>query len=332
MKNIRKILAVALISVLAVSSVGCNMISKTESGIKKSPVAKFDNMTITKAQLDERMVSVVDQFKQQYGDKFMDNSQYKDQFVQQQKDMLDNMITEKILLKKADELKVAPKDDAAKKALTDAKMEELKKAYTEDAVKKSGFTQGYTDPKLISYATDIAIMDKVYAEMIKGVTVDDKAVQDYYNSNPLEFTEKPNTIHLAHILVATEDEAKKVKERLNKGEAFDKVAKEVSTDTASKDKGGDLDTVPYLNSGFDVNFMAAATALNEGTISEPVKTQFGYHIIKVIKKDTYPVKKFDAVKDDIKNQLLAAAQNKKYTDTLQQWKTDAKIQFLYNNL
>lgn len=332
MKNVRKILAVALISVLAVSSVGCNMISKTESGIKKSPVAKFDNQTITKAQLDERMVSLVNQFKQQYGDKFMDNSQYKDQFVQQEKTMIDNMITEKILLKKADELKVAPKDAAEKKKLTDAKMEELKKAYTEDQVKQSGFTQGYTDPKLISYASDIAIMDKVYAEMIKGVTVDDKAVQDYYNANPLEYTEKPNTIHVAHILVATEDAAKAVKARLDKGEAFDKVAKEVSTDTGSKDNGGDLGSVPYLNSGLDADFMTAATALNEGAVSGPVKTQFGFHIIKVIKKETYPVKKFDTVKDDIKKQLLADAQNKKYTDTLQQWRTDAKIQYFDNNL
>jgi foldase protein PrsA len=331
-KNVRKVLAAALISVLAVSSVGCNMISKTESGIQKSPVAKFDNQTITKAQLDERMLSVVDQFKQQYGDNFMTNSTYKDQFVQQEKTMLDNMITEKILLKKADELKVAPKDDAEKKALTDSKMAELKKAYTEDAVKKSGFTQGYTDPKLIAYATDIAIMDKVYAEMIKGVTVEDKAIQDYYNANPLEFTEKPNQIHLAHILVATEADAKKVKDRLNKGEAFDKVAKEVSTDTASKDNGGDLGTVPYLNSGLDVDFMTAATALKEGTISEPVKTQFGYHIIKVIKKETYAVKKFDAVKEDIKKQLLVDAQNKKYADTLKQWTTDAKVKYYDTNL
>lgn len=332
MKNVRKVLAAAIISVLAISSVGCNMISKTEAGIQKSPVAKFDNMTITKAQLDERMVSVVAQFKQQYGDKFMENSQYKDQFVQQEQAMLDNMITEKILLKKADELKVAPKDAAEKKTLTDAKLDELKKAYTEDQVKQSGFSQGYSDPKLISYATDIAIMDKVYAEIIKGVTVDDKAVQDYYNANPLQFTEKPNQIHLAHILVATEDEAKKVKGRLDKGEAFDKVAKEVSTDTGSKDKGGDLGTVPYLNSGFDVDFMAAATGLNEGAISTPVKTQFGYHIIKVIKKETYPVKKLDAVKDDIKKQLLSDAQNKKYTDTIQKWKTDAKIKYYNENL
>lgn len=331
MKNIRKILATALISVIAVSSVGCNMITKTEAGIKKSPVAKFSNQTITKGDLDDRMTSVLAQFKSQYGDNFMTNSTYKDQYVQQEQTMLDNMITEKILLQKATELKVAPKDDAEKKTLTDTKMAELKKSYTEDAIKQSGFT-GYTDPKLISYALDIAIMDKVYAEMIKGVTVDDKAVQDYYNANPLQFTEKPNQIHVAHISVATEADATKVKDRLNKGEAFATVAKDVSTDTATKDNGGDLGTIPYLNSTQDVAFMTAATSLNEGTISGPVKTQTGYDIIKVIKKETYPVKKFDAVKADIKNQLLSEAQSKKYTDTLQQWKTDANIKLYDNNL
>ncbi|MFL0269552.1 peptidylprolyl isomerase [Candidatus Clostridium radicumherbarum] len=331
MKNIRKAVAAALIGVIAVASVGCNMVTKTESGIKKSPVAKFNNVTITKGDLDERMVSVLAQFKSQYGDNFLSNSTYKDQYVQQEKTMLDNMIIEKILLQKANDLKVAPKDDAEKKTLTDNKMAELKKNYTEDQIKQSGFT-GYTDPKLISYAGDIAIMDKVYAAITKDVTVDDKAVSDYYAANPLQFTEKPDQIHVAHILVATEDAAKKVKDRLDKGEDFAKVAKEVSTDTGSKDNGGDLGTVPYLNSGLDTDFMTAATALKDGAISGPVKTQFGYHIIKCIKNETYPVKKLDAVKDDIKKQLLADAQSKKYSDTITQWKTDAKITYYDNNL
>lgn len=331
MKNIRKAVAAALIGVIAVASVGCNMVTKTESGIKKSPVAKFNNVTITKGDLDERMVSVLAQFKSQYGDNFLSNSTYKDQYVQQEKTMLDNMIIEKILLQKANDLKVAPKDDAEKKTLTDNKMAELKKNYTEDQIKQSGFT-GYTDPKLISYAGDIAVMDKVYAAITKDVTVDDKAVSDYYAANPLQFTEKPDQIHVAHILVATEDAAKKVKDRLDKGEDFAKVAKEVSTDTGSKDNGGDLGTVPYLNSGLDTDFMTAATALKDGAISGPVKTQFGYHIIKCIKNETYPEKKLDAVKDDIKKQLLADAQSKKYSDTITQWKTDAKITYYDNNL
>lgn len=332
MKNIRKAVAAALIGVIAMSSVGCNMITKTESGIKKSPVAKFNNVTITKGDLDERMSSVLAQFKSQYGDNFLSNSTYKDQYVQQEQSMLDNMIIEKILLQKANDLKVAPKDDAEKKTLTDNKMAELKKTYTEDQVKQSGFTGGYTDPKLLSYAADIAIMDKVYAEIIKGVTVDDKAINDYYTANPLQFTEKPDQIHVAHILVATEAEAKSVKDRLDKGEAFAAVAKAVSTDTATKDNGGDLGTVPYLNSGLDTDFMTAATALKEGAISGPVKTQFGYHIIKCIKKETYPVKKLDAVKDEIKKQLLAQAQSKKYSDTIAQWQTDAKVKKYENNL
>ncbi|MFL0248000.1 peptidylprolyl isomerase [Candidatus Clostridium stratigraminis] len=331
MKNIRKAVAAALIGVIAVASAGCSMVTKTESGIKKSPVAKFNNVTITKGDLDERMVSVLAQFKSQYGDNFLSNSSYKDEYVQQEKTMLDNMIIEKLLLQKANDLKVAPKDDAEKKTLTDNKMAELKKTYTEDQIKQSGFT-GYTDPKLISYAGDIAVMDKVYAAITKDVTVDDKAISDYYAANPLQFTEKPDQIHVAHILVATEAEAKSVKDRLNKGESFAAVAKAVSTDTGSKDNGGDLGTVPYLNSGLDTDFMTAATALKDGAISGPVKTQFGYHIIKCIKNETYPVKKLDAVKDDIKKQLLSDAQSKKYSDTITQWKTDAKITYYDNNL
>lgn len=338
MRNIRRIVAAALISIFAISTAGCSMVSKTESGLKKSPVAKFNKSglfyknTITRAQLDERLVGLKDQFKQQYGDNFMNNADAKQQYIDQEKRMIDNMITEKLLLNKAEELKLVPSDEAGKKELADKKLEELKKMYTEDIVKQSGFTGGYADQKFIDYARDLAIMDKAYEDMIKDVKVEDKEAQDYYNSNQMQFTEKPNQIHVAHILLNTEDEAKKVKERLDKGEDFAKVAKEVSIEPAAKESGGDLGTVPYVDSGFDQVFMTAAIALKEGTLSNPVNTQFGWHIIKAIKKEEYPVKKFDDVKEGIKKGLLQQDQQKKYTDTMTKWKEDAKIKYYEKNL
>ena len=167
-------------------------------------------------------------------------------------------------------------------------------------------------------------MKNVSDNVTKDIKVDDKAIQDYYNKNKYQFTEKPNKIKLAHILVKTEEEAKKVKERLDNKEDFASIAKELSQDPGSKDKGGEYE-VNYVDSGFDQTFMDAAIAQKEGTISAPVKTQFGYHIIKTIKKEENPIKKFDTVKAQIKQQLEDQQKNKAMTQKVDEWKKAAKI-------
>lgn len=90
-------------------------------------------------------------------------------------------------------------------------------------------------------------------------------------------------IHAAHILVATEAEAIKVRERVTTGgEDFNTVAKEVSTEPAAKESGGDLG---FFGPGQMVApFETAAFALKDGEISQPVQTDFGWHIIKVIER------------------------------------------------
>jgi peptidyl-prolyl cis-trans isomerase C len=84
-------------------------------------------------------------------------------------------------------------------------------------------------------------------------------------------------IHCAHILVKTETEAKNIKARLEKGEKFSAIAKNVSLCPSGK-KGGDLGT--FGRGKMVKEFDKAAFTLEKGQISEPVKTQFGYHIIK----------------------------------------------------
>ncbi len=87
----------------------------------------------------------------------------------------------------------------------------------------------------------------------------------------------PNRVHCAHILVRTEKEAKDVLERLNKGEKFANIAKEVSQ-CPSRKRGGDLG---FFGRGKMVKeFETAAFNLHKGQTSSAVKTKFGYHIIK----------------------------------------------------
>jgi foldase protein PrsA len=336
-KNIRKIVAAALVSVFVVGASGCGMISKTEAGIKKSPVAKFDSTTITKGQLDEKMAPLIEQLKAQYGDKYMDNAEAKDLYTQYQKQYLDNMILEKIILKKADEKKITVDE----KAITD-ETEKLKAAYTEDQVKQMGYKDGYNDAQFKADIKNSLTSNKLFEESTKEVTVDDAKVEEYFNTNKLQYTEKPNTIQISHILTEKEEDAKKAKERLDKGEDFVKVAKEMSTDTVANEKGGDLGVLTYdAQAGafvsedggqLDQTFMTAALALKEGQVSAPVNTQFGWHVIKTTKKVENPVKRFQDVKEEIKTGLLGSAKQTKMSELVEQWKTDAKIKYYEDNL
>ncbi|MCW4010978.1 MAG: peptidylprolyl isomerase [Candidatus Bathyarchaeota archaeon] len=87
----------------------------------------------------------------------------------------------------------------------------------------------------------------------------------------------PDKVRCAHILVKTQTEAKAVQDRLAKGEAFTAIAKQVSLCPSGK-KGGDLGK--FGRGQMVKEFETAAFKLQKGEVSEPVKTQFGYHIIK----------------------------------------------------
>ncbi|MBW7921605.1 MAG: peptidylprolyl isomerase [Rubellimicrobium sp.] len=108
-----------------------------------------------------------------------------------------------------------------------------------------------------------------------------------------------------HILVATEDEAKAVIERLNAGEDFADLARELSTDTGSGANGGDLG---WFVPGMMVEpFANAVEAMEPGTISDPVQSQFGWHVIKLNDTRRQAPPPLDAVRAQIEGDLQQAA-------------------------
>jgi peptidyl-prolyl cis-trans isomerase C len=107
-------------------------------------------------------------------------------------------------------------------------------------------------------------------------------------------------VHARHILVATEEVAKEIVEQLKKGEDFAALAKEKSKDTGAE--GGDLGFFP--RGQMLKPFEDAAFALEVGAISDPVQTQFGWHIIKLEEKRDRPLPTFDQVKIAIRSQLV----------------------------
>lgn len=130
-------------------------------------------------------------------------------------------------------------------------------------------------------------------------------------------------VHARHILVETEDEAKKVVERLNAGEDFAALAQELSKDDSNKDDGGDLG---WFGRGVMVpEFETAAFSLEIGKISDPVKTDFGYHILEVLEKDpNHPID--EATLEQRKSTALQDwLSTQRYSDRVRRyWSSDKK--------
>jgi peptidyl-prolyl cis-trans isomerase C len=113
-------------------------------------------------------------------------------------------------------------------------------------------------------------------------------------------------VRARHILVATEAEAKTIVTEVNKGTDFAELARQKSKDPGAAAEGGDLGW--FGKDQMVPEFADAAFKMNKGQVSEPVKTQFGWHIIKVEDKRTKPVPEFAKVKDQIETFVMRKAQ------------------------
>ncbi|KGM97140.1 peptidylprolyl isomerase [Clostridium novyi A str. 4552] len=340
MKNIKKLVAAVAMCIFSVSAVGCSMIEKTPEAINKTVVAKVGDKKITKGELDSNfgVKRYAEQFKAQYGDNYAENPQVKEQLKQVKLAVVQQMAAQEALKQEAEKLKLVPKEDELKKE-ADKKIQQMKKEQnikTEQDFEKVVKASGFTKEGFENLVKDNIILEKLQNELTKNVKVDEKEMQKYYETHKDKYPKDPKNptkVHLAHIILQpksqedvakVESEIKSIKEELNKGADFSILAKKYSQD-GSKDKGGDLGTVPVVNSGFDEQFMDAALPLKDGQISDPVKTQFGYHVIKMIKKDVKPCKAFAEVKNEINKFLLQDKKDKAIKNKFKQIQDNAKI-------
>ena len=126
-------------------------------------------------------------------------------------------------------------------------------------------------------------------------------------------------VKVRHILVTTEDEAREARKRIVSGTPFSNVAQEISKDTLSAPAGGDID---YIKRGeLDAQFEVAAFSLQVGVISEPVQSQFGWHLITVDDRRKNDVPQFDAIKGSI----LALLIQRKALSTVSELRTKAQL-------
>lgn len=148
-------------------------------------------------------------------------------------------------------------------------------------------------------------------KILSDVTVTEEEIKKFYEDNKEQFMDK-ETVSAKHILVESEDAAKQIKEEIDNGSiSFENAAAKYSS-CPSKEEGGNLGE---FGRGMMVpEFENMAFSSEVGKVTDPVQTQFGYHLILVEKKNEAKEKSFEEVKDMVANQLMQQAQQKKYVD------------------
>lgn len=154
------------------------------------------------------------------------------------------------------------------------------------------------------------------------VTVTDEDITKYFNDNKATFNQEEE-VQASHILVATKEEADAIVKQLKEGADFATLAKEKSSDTGSKDKGGELGF--FKKGDMVTEFSDAAFALKVGETSGAVKTDYGYHVIKVTDRKEAHEYTLEEKKEEIKKTLISQKVSEMSSTWLQDLTTNAKI-------
>lgn len=238
-----------------------------------------------------------------------------------QRQVLGDIIRLEIVLQEARDLGIAVNEIEIEQRL-----DQIKGQFPDEAA----FNKEIKDRKLsIEYIRERLreqiLSEKVTQEVTTDLAISEEEIQESYSTGTDRFSEQ---FHVAHILVcanfdsntgscnATDEDlrtATSVANRARAGEDFAKLAAEFSVDPSTKDTGGDLDW--RAPGTFVPEFEQAVAALSPGAISDPVKTQFGYHVIRVIGKG----RPLDEVRETIRTSLLQPRRQQAF----QEWLNEA---------
>ena len=311
-------------------------------------LAKVDGKDITKAEF-------IDWIKLQTPDgKLPEVSEEMVEFLQNQfPPMAQLYVTRKLLLEAAEKAGFKPSAEATRKLLDeqDAKRPEEEKKMLEMQAQMQGKTYAALRDEQIAnpiVQQDAAIADFIQKKVVGDVEVTEADAKKYYTEHPAEFVQPgdaPGTIRASHILILFTDnpnteakdvtpeqkktaleKAKKIWEEVKKApEKFAEIAKRESG-CPSKEQGGALGC--FGKGQMVKEFEDAAFALEEAAISEPVETQFGYHIIRRDPSHPEKVYTFDEVKKGLIDGLKGQETRERIAAYIKKLEADNKVEFL----
>lgn len=288
---IRKLLAGLFVLTLIFVWIGCG-------GLPKSAVAQVSDGGKDKVITREDLDKAIEELKQQYSGSIPEPGT--PEYATIQKQVAERLVNEEILWFEAGKMGITVSDEEINTQIDQYKQSSGGDEQFNTKLSENNMTLDVLKERIRKNL----LFQKLYPEVTKEASqVTDEQALKYYNENPTQF-QTTETRKAKHILVKDEAIANQVIARLNAGEDFAVVAKEVSIDPGSKDKGGDLGDVQTVGSGFVAEFETAMKSLAAGQTSGPVKTQFGFHIIRVDSITPAKQRTFAEAKEEIKQGLF----------------------------
>jgi peptidyl-prolyl cis-trans isomerase SurA len=298
------------------------------SACKKAPPAnvsaEVNARAITNADLDK-------QYRFQFGN--MSEKPSEDQLTYQKLELLRTMIDNEIMLQRAEKLNLM-----ATESEVESKFNELKTPYTQEEFQKQLQARNMTvDDLKTQLRRDLSIQKLFNKEITSKITITDKEVTEFYNTNKANFHLAEPHVHLAQILVTpradpnvrnlkgdkatTEEQARKkivlLEGRAKGGEDFSALAQNFSEDPNTASNGGDLGFIGESSlEKANPELRKMVMSLQPGQVSPPIKTEEGYRILKVISKEPAGQRELtdprvqQSIRDQLinrKDQLLRAA-------------------------
>ncbi|MBI1972901.1 peptidylprolyl isomerase [Candidatus Woesearchaeota archaeon] len=211
-----------------------------------------------------------------------------------QEQVLEQLIARKVLLQEAKKQKIKVEEASIDKYISD--LEKAIGQSIEPLLQNMSITEGEFREQVREQLT----ITQALAEKMQATTITDEEIEAFYEANEDDLT-VPEQVNASHILVKTEEEAKAILKELEKGKNFGTLAREKSIDPSAKTNSGNLG---FFSKGQMVpEFETAAFALDEDELSEPTKSQFGYHIIKLHEKREAGKLTLQETKEDIRKVL-----------------------------
>ncbi len=190
--------------------------------------------------------------------------------------------------------------------------------------KDQGFDKEETFVEEMKTVEENVLKQYAINKVLQNVTVTDEDLKKFYDEHK-EFYQKGESVTASHILVETEEEAKDIIKELEEI-SFEEGAQKYSS-CPSKDMGGNLGN--FEKGSMVPEFEEVAFSMEVGNISEPVETQFGYHIIKLIEKNEAGTMEFEEVKPQIMQQVTAMKQQEQYLGKTEELRGKYKVETFF---
>ncbi len=331
------ILAVIMLMVISVPVMAQNTEEVSEAVNEDTPqvAATVNGEEISMQELEQfagvrNVLMQILQSNQEFGTVLIQTEAGQNVITEFRKYKLDQLVTSKLLIQEAKSRGIEVSEEE-KNNIFDQQVNALKQQNNlndeqfQRAIQQQGFESldQYKD-MFMENNMDGFLVNKLRDEVISDISISDAEAEEYYNNNKSQYqvTEQKK---VSHILFDDQAKAEEILTQINNGADFAEMAKEHSTGPTAEN-GGDLGFVTADEQGLDKTFRDAAMQLEVGEVtSEPVETQFGYHIIKVTDQKEASTKEFADVKDDIKSQLSSQKENQAWSDFVQGLREEAEI-------